>query len=77
MAYSRSVFVPQELDGSKSVAAKQSRPGFLRRLFDAMATARRRQAEREIERYLRDIGGKLTDEAEREIETRFLSTPSR
>ena len=49
------------------------RPGFFRRFFDAMMAARQRQAEREIERYLRN--SKFTDEAEREIERRFLSTP--
>ena len=32
-----------------------------------------RQAEREVARYLADTGGKFTDEAEREIERRFLS----
>ena len=38
-----------------------------------MMAARRRQAEREIARYLVDTGGKFTDETEREIERRFLS----
>ena len=38
-----------------------------------MMRARRRQAEREIARYLVDTGGKFTDETEREIERRFLS----
>ena len=41
----------------------------------AMMVARQRQADREIERYLHN--SKFTDEAEREIERRFLSTPSR
>ena len=39
-----------------------------------MMASRQRQAEREIARYLRNHGGKFTDEAEREIERRFLST---
>jgi hypothetical protein len=39
----------------------------------AMMAARQRQADREIERYL--LNSKFTDEAEREIERRFLSTP--
>jgi hypothetical protein len=43
----------------------------------AMMTARMRQAEREITRYLDRTGGKFTDEAEREIERRFLSASSR
>ena len=38
----------------------------------AMHAARQRQAEREIALYLHSIGGKFTDEAEREIERRFL-----
>ena len=48
---------------------------FFRRLADGMMLARQRQAEREIARYLNN--GKFTDEVEREIERRFLSTPSR
>ena len=42
--------------------------------MDAMMQSRQRQADREIARYLNN--GKFTDEAEREIERRFLSTPS-
>ncbi len=50
--------------------------GFFSRIFAAMATARLRQAEREVANYLADTGGKFTDEAEREIERRFLSNQS-
>jgi hypothetical protein len=53
----------------------RTRPGFFRWLATAMMQSRRRQAEREIARYLGN--GKFTDETEREIERRFLSTPSR
>jgi hypothetical protein len=53
----------------------RSRPGFLQRFFDALMHSRQHQADREIARYLNN--GKFTDEAEREIERRFLSTPSR
>lgn len=56
-------------------APARERPGFFRRFFAAMMAARQRQAEREIECYLRN--SKFTDEAEREIERRFLSTPPR
>jgi len=35
-----------------------------------------RQAEREVARYLADTGGKFTDETEREIERRFLTSSS-
>jgi hypothetical protein len=40
-----------------------------------MMLARQRQADREIARYLQS--SKFTDEAEREIERLFLSTPTR
>ena len=46
--------------------------GFFRRLAHAMCASRQRAAEREIARYLQN--GKFTDETEREIERRFLST---
>lgn len=52
----------------------RTRPGFFRWFVDAMMLSRQRQADREIARYLNN--GKFTDEAEREIERRFLSTPS-
>jgi len=45
-------------------------------LIGAMMAARTRQAEREVARYLGGSGGKFTDEAEREIERRFLSNQS-
>jgi hypothetical protein len=51
----------------------RTRLGFFRRFFDAMMLSRQRQAEREIARYLNN--SKFTDEAEREIERRFLTTP--
>jgi hypothetical protein len=41
-----------------------------------MAASRQRQVDREIARFIRDNGGRLTDTIEREIERRFLSTPS-
>jgi hypothetical protein len=40
-----------------------------------MMISRQRQADREIERYLHN--NKFTDETEREIERRFLSSPPR
>jgi hypothetical protein len=52
----------------------RTRHGFFRWLATAMMESRRRQAEREIARYL--ANGKFTDEAEREIERRFLSSSS-
>jgi hypothetical protein len=49
--------------------------GLLQRLFDSMVDARRRGAEREIALFLRDRGGYLTDDAEREIERILSSSP--
>ena len=62
------------------VAARASRKAgrsLLRRFYDALVESRQRAAEREIAVYLHDIGGKFTDDAEREIERRFLSSSSR
>ncbi len=53
------------------------RRGILARVLDALMAARMRQAEREIATYLSDTGGKFTDEAEREIERRFLANSPR
>lgn len=49
-----------------------TRRGMFRRFLDAVMESRQRQADREIARFLQTRGGKLTDEAEREIERRFL-----
>lgn len=57
-------------------ARAAAKPGFWARLYSAMVAARTRQAEREIARYLGN-GSKFTDEAEREIERRFIANPSR
>ena len=57
--------------------SKSSPPAFLSRLMTAMMMSRQRQADREIARYLELSGGKLTDNAEREIEQRFLSHRAR
>ena len=51
------------------------RHGIFRRFLDVMMQSRQRQTEREIARYLQNT--KFTDEAEREIERLFLSTPTR
>jgi hypothetical protein len=83
MAYTSSAIDAREMAFTAAGATTQV-PGKARpqrslfgRMLDAMMAARMRQAEREVARYLADTGGKFTDEAEREIERRFLSTPSR
>ena len=73
MAYAPSTVAPRDFAIADTSA--KARPGFLRRFFEVMMHSRQRQADREIARYLHN--GKFTDEAEREIERRFLSTPSR
>jgi hypothetical protein len=51
--------------------------GLVARMLDTLKAARMRQAERDVARYISETGGKFTDEAEREIERRFLSSSSR
>jgi hypothetical protein len=69
---------PHDLAFTDSPAVKRvSGPGFFSRMHAAIVAARVRQAEREIARYLGGNGGKFTDEAEREIERRFLTNESR
>ena len=51
--------------------------GLFARILDTMMAARMRQAERDVARYIAETGGKFTDEAEREIERRFLSSSAR
>ena len=62
---------------AKTQVKVQPKRSLFGRMLDAMVAARMRQAEREVALYLSDIGGKFTDEAEREIERRFLATPTR
>ena len=75
MATTRTAVAPHAFAFTKSPAAPAT-PGFWSRVFTAMTAARMRQAEREVARYLSETGGKFTDEAEREIERRFLSNHS-
>src|SRR5262249_1751719 len=80
MAHARTLTAPRGLAAPKDKPAKVAKPatpGFWSRLFKAMTDAQMRRAEREIAAYLRRGGHKFTDEAEREIERRFLSFPHR
>ena len=47
------------------------RPGIFRRAFAAIVEARHRAAEREIERYIINHGGVLTDRIEQELSRNF------
>jgi hypothetical protein len=73
MAFARSAVAARDFV-SKPTTTSTPRPSFWRNVLAAMHAARQRQAEREIALYLHSIGGKFTDEAEREIERRFLSS---
>ena len=75
MAYAPSAVAPRDLAPTHAVASNGR--GLLLRFFDAMMASRQRQVDREIARFIHDNGGKFTDNTEREIERRFLSTPSR
>jgi hypothetical protein len=82
MAYARSTLAPRDLAvASRDLAATpipvRSGRSLFSRLLAAMMESRQRQADREIARYLAGIGGKFTDETEREIERRFLSSAAR
>jgi hypothetical protein len=75
MAYAPSTLAPRELAYAETPA--QPGRGLFSRLLGVLMEARQRQADREIARYLAGSGGRFTDETEREIERRFLSTPAR
>lgn len=78
MAYTSSALAPRDFQDAKPVKGPGLFTRMFKRMFDAMNAARMRQAEREIARYLAADGGvKFTDEAEREIERRFLSHRAR
>ena len=61
-AYARTAVAPQEF------FATTYRPSLWRRLRDALEQSRERALDREIAVYLSARGGRLTDEAERDIE---------
>ena len=73
MAYTSSALAPRNIALTQPNVRAQR--GLFARLFDAMMASRQRQVDQEIARYLHSIGGKLTDDAERAIERRFLSAP--
>lgn len=56
-----------------NVPGALARRSLFARLGEALAVARTREADRAIAHYLADTGGKFTDDAEREIERRYLA----
>jgi len=74
MAYAQSAAAPRlhEIPAEIPVKAQRAKRGFFQRMLDAIEAHTMRRAEAQIARYL-GPGQKFTDEAEREIERRFLS----
>ena len=54
--------------------AVPKKPGILRRIYDAFMESRQRQVDRQIARFLAGRGGTLTDDLEREITRRLLTS---
>ncbi len=50
-----------------------SRPGLLRRVYDAVYWSRQKQAERVVAAYLESTGGRFTDDIERRITERLVT----
>jgi hypothetical protein len=74
MAFLSHVLSPAEVVPAR---APKVRSTLLQRVLRAMMETRRREADREIARYLHLTGGKMTDSIEREIERRVFSPASR
>lgn len=55
-------------------ASRQASRNLFVRALEALADARRRQAEREIGRYIEENGGRMTDDLERRISRRYGSS---
>jgi hypothetical protein len=71
MAYAHGAVAPRTIEFKQ--ATPPVKRNVLLRLLDAIEQSNMKRAEREIARYLARHGGKFTDEAEREIERRFLA----
>ena len=68
-----SLTAPSGANCTEVIATGAAPAPLLRRVYDAVLAGQNRRAEREIARYLREHGGKFTDELEREIERYFLN----
>jgi hypothetical protein len=71
MAYAPTAVLPRNFTTSKT--APRAKRNFVTRIVAAIERSQMRRAEQEIARYFASHGDKLTDEAEREIERRFLA----
>jgi hypothetical protein len=55
-------------------AGRSPAAGVLRRLFDAVVEARQKRADREIAGFIARRGGRITDDLEREMTQRLLTS---
>jgi hypothetical protein len=65
---------PCSVNGASAVAVSDAgsrRGGIFQRFAAAVRASRQRAVEREVERFINQNGGRLTDELEREISRRF------
>ncbi len=74
MAYARTAIAPRGFIAEPAPRKRGDWRGLLRRLGDALEQSRQRALDREIEAYLSSRGGRLTDNAEREIERIMYSS---
>lgn len=64
---------PHEFIDCRAKEGPAHRPGWLRRIYDAVLESREKQAERAIAAYLETTGGRFTDSIERRITERLIS----
>jgi hypothetical protein len=67
------IMTTQTLTTTSSISAARPKWTLLQRLWNAMIKAQQIRGDRSVADYLQNIGWKLTDSAEREIERRSLS----
>ena len=70
---------PSDFSGCHGRAAAspdpvRAKPGILRRIFDAIGAVSERQSEREIAHFIARRGARITDEVEREIGRRVMTS---
>jgi hypothetical protein len=67
------IMTTQTLTTTSSISAARPKWTLLQRLWNAMIKAQQIRGDRSVADYLQNIGWKLTDSAEREIERRSSS----
>ena len=72
LSFDSRVLDPTAASRAGAVAAA-AKPGLFARLVAAAAASRQRKAERVIAAFIERRGGRMTDDLERQIESRFTS----